>query len=61
MKEPIESGQTWRQRNGQTVEITSIVPADHMPVKSGERCWQSNGRYWSDTFEDKRDLMERVK
>ena len=56
----IKLGQTWKLRNGDTVVITSLVPIDEMPVKAGELCWQSNGRYWDDDFEHKLDLITKI-
>lgn len=56
MNIPIKTGQRWKLCNGQIKEITDINLSDPMPVKSGDMCWQLNGRYWNDEVSSSKDL-----
>lgn len=58
-KPEIKVGQIWVTRGGKTIVIDLIDDQNGIyPVRSGDLYWQSNGRYWSDSFDDTKDLIK---
>jgi len=57
----IKAGQTWLTRGGKTFTISEITDKNGLfPVRSDDRYWMANGRYWADDHDHSKDFIKQI-